>query len=420
MFGLADCNNFYASCERVFNPSLNGKPVVVLSNNDGCVIARSNEAKEIGIPMGAPVFKIKEIIEKNNVSVFSSNYTLYGDMSHRVMTCLQKFAPEVEIYSIDEAFLHFDGMQLFNLEEYATQITKTVKRNTGIPLSIGIAHTKTLAKVANHIAKKSKIKTGAFVIADEQQRIEALRNFEVEKIWGVGRQYAKFLKNAGINTALDFTECNRDWVKKNLTVMGLRMWEELRGMPCHDIEPIPENKKTICTSRSFGNMIEDVATIEQAVSTYAARCAAKLRRQKSAAKMLLVFLHTNRFRNDLPQYGKNIVIELPVSTNSTIELIKYAKIGLNAIFKKGYKYKKAGVIVSEIVPANYIQTNLFYNINHQKHNELMIAMDNINNAYGRDTVRLGAQGYSKRWKLRQEKLSNSFTTRFDEIITIKC
>lgn len=420
MFGLADCNNFYTSCERVFNPELNGKPVIVLSNNDGCVIARSNEAKELGIPMGAPVFKLKEIIEKNDIKVFSSNYTLYGDMSHRVMMCLQKFAPEVEIYSIDEAFLHFDGMQLFNIEQYAAQITKTVKRNTGIPLSIGIAPTKTLAKVANHIAKKSKTKSGAFVIETEQQRINALKDFEVDKIWGVGRQYSKFLKNSGINTAHDFTECNRDWVKKNLTVMGLRMWEELRGMPCHEIEPIPENKKTICTSRSFGNMLDDLTTLEEAVSTYAARCAAKLRRQKTAAGVMLVFLHTNRFRNDLPQYGKNIVIKLPVSTNSTIELIKFAKIGINEIFKKGYKYKKAGVIVSDIVPQNIVQSNLFYKINHQKHSELMIAFDNINNTYGRDTIRLGAQGYSKKWKLRQEKLSQSFTTRFDEIITIKC
>lgn len=420
MFGLADCNNFYASCERVFNPSLNGRPVVVLSNNDGCIIARSNEAKELGIPMGAPVFKIKDIIEKNNVAVFSSNYTLYGDMSHRVMTCLQKFAPEVEIYSIDEAFLHFDGMKLFDLHEYASNISKTVKRNTGIPLSIGIAHTKTLAKVANHIAKKSKSKSGAFVIADEQQRIDALKDFEVDKIWGVGRQYAKFLRNAGINTALDFTECNRDWVKKNLTVMGLRMWEELKGMPCHEIEPLPQNKKNICTSRSFGNMLENIEPIAEAVSTYAARCGAKLRRQKSAAGVILVFLHTNRFRHDLPQYGKNIVIELPVPTNSTIELIKYAKAGLKAIFKEGYKYKKAGVIVSDIIPQNAVQANLFYSIDHTKHNELMMALDNINNTYGRDTVRLGAQGYSKRWKLRQEKLSPSYTTDFDDIITIKC
>ncbi|NUM32044.1 MAG: Y-family DNA polymerase [Bacteroidetes bacterium] len=420
MFGLADCNNFYASCERVFRPELNGRPVVVLSNNDGCIIARSNEAKELGIPMGAPVFKIRDIIEKNNVVVFSSNYALYGDMSHRVMMCLQNFAPEVEVYSIDEAFLHFEGMQLIDLHEYAAKITHTVKRNTGIPLSIGIAHTKTLAKVANHLAKKSKVKSGAFIIADEQQRIEALKNFEIDKIWGVGRQYAKFLKNAGINTALDFTKCNRNWVKKNLTVMGLRMWEELNGMPCHEIEPVPENKKTICTSRSFGNMLENYQTVEEAVSTYAARCGAKLRKQKSTAGVMLVFLHTNRFREDLPQYCKNIVIELPVPTNSTIELVKYAKAGLKAIFKNGFKYKKAGIIVSELAPQTAVQTNLFYEVDHQKHNNLMLVLDKLNNTYGRDTVRLGAQGYSKRWTLRQEQLSPCYTTSFENIMTVKC
>jgi len=418
MIGLVDCNNFYASCERVFNPSLIGKPVVVLSNNDGCVISRSNEAKAIGIKMGVPAFEIKKEIEKHQIKVFSSNYTLYGDMSQRVMTSLNQFASEIEIYSIDEAFLDFRGFKYFNLNEHGKQIVKTITKNTGIPISIGIAPTKTLAKIANKIAKKNPANRGVFVLNNEQKILQVIKQFPVDDIWGVGKHYAEFLKKHNINTAFDFTQMPKAWVQKHLTVVGVRMWNELQGNPQIKLELVTPPKKTICTSRSFGNMLTAYAPIEEAVANHVARCAEKLRNQNSCAQVLMVFLHTNQHRKDLPQYAKNIVINLPVASNSTIELIHYAKKGLQLIFKEGYRYKKAGIIVSEIIPENTVQQNLFDHTDRNKQAVIMQALDKINSKFGRDKVRIAAQGFDRKWKLRQEQLSPCYTTRLSDILTI--
>jgi len=418
MIGLIDCNNFYVSCERVFNPSLLNLPVVVLSNNDGCVISRSNEAKALGIKMGEPAFKIKELIEKQNVKVFSSNYTLYGDMSHRVMSVISQFSHDIEIYSIDEAFILFDGFENYNFEEYANNIVKTVHKYTGIPISLGISSTKTLAKVASKFAKKNKEKN--FLILNDKAIIERLlKDFDVSDIWGIGRQYTKLLKKNGVNTALDFINQNRIWVKKNLKVVGERTWLELQGIACIEIEKHIQNKKQICTSRSFGEMLSDYELLSQAASTFAARCAYKLRKQNSLAVSFMVFIHTNHFRKDLPQYAKNIIVKLPIATNSSNILIKYTLAALKNIYLPNFKYKKAGVIITEITTENNLQGNLFEEPASEKLNQLMKSIDQINNKMGRDKVRIASQGYNRRWKLKQEKLSPCYSTRLDESIEIK-
>lgn len=419
MYGLADCNNFYASCERVFNPSLNGKPVVVLSNNDGCVIARSNEAKALGIKMGEPAFKIDALLNKNNVSVFSSNYALYGDMSQRVMNTLAPFSSDMEIYSIDEAFLDFSGMEYFNIDEYARNIRNTVKKNTGIPVSLGVAPTKTLAKVANHIGKKNPEHNGVYVIDSEEKRLESLKTFPVGDIWGIGRQYAKFLARYNIVTAYDFLIQPESWVRQNLSVVGVRIQKELSGIPCYELEYRIPAKKTICNARSFGKMQQNMDTLEEAVSNFASRCAYKLRKQHSLASILMVFIHTNFFRKDLKQYACNRVVHFPVPTSSTIELVHYATLALKSIYRPGYLYKKAGVIISGISADTSRQLALFDHTDRVKQSTLMAAVDEINTRYGRDKVRLAIQGNKKKWKLRQERLSPNYTTDWNDIITVK-
>lgn len=420
MFALIDCNNFYASCERVFQPKLRKQPIVILSNNDGCVIARSNEAKALGVPMGAPAFEFKELFEKNNIHVFSSNYALYGDMSNRVMNLLSNFSPDIEMYSIDEAFLKFKGFQEnFDLLSYGKQIKKTVTQGTGIPISVGFAPTKALAKVANKIAKKFPSQTESVHFIDsEEKRIKALKWLPVEDIWGIGRQHSKRLKNEGINTAYDFTLMNKFWVQKNLSIVGLRLQNELQGTPCLDLET-PADKKNIATTRSFDANYTDYELIKERVSTFAVACATKLRKQKSCCNALMVFIHTNRHRKDLPQYSRNIVLKLPYPTNSNIELAKFALQGLDKIFKKGFAYKKAGVIVMDFTPENTEQIMLFENSN-PKHKLLMNTIDKINDAIGTTKIKLGSQDIKKTWKMRQEKLTPHYTTKISEVIKINC
>ncbi len=418
MIGLVDCNNFYASCERLFRPELRGLPVLVLSNNDGCVIARSNETKALGIKMGVPAFEIKELIKQHNIFVFSSNYTLYGDMSNRVMTLLGEYAPEMEIYSIDEAFLFFYGFEYYDLTEYSKQIVKHVTKGTGIPISIGIAPTKTLAKMASKLAKKVPANKGVFVMDTEDKINTSLKEFPIEDVWGIGRQYAELLKKNNVNTALDFINKPKGWIQKNLTVVGLRMWNELHGEPQIEWELEPPPKKNICTSRSFGSMLTEYEPIAEALSNYAARCGEKLRKQNGCANAIMVFLHTNQFRKDLPQYAKNIVIKLPVASNSNMELIHYALQGLKRIYKKGYHYKKVGIIVSEIVPDNAVQQNLFYVGDRAKQNSIMETIDVLNSKMGRDKVRIASQGFNRIWKLKQEQLSPCYTTRMKDIFTV--
>ncbi len=418
MFGLIDCNNFYASCERVFQPSLNGKAIVVLSNNDGCVIARSAEAKALGIPMGEPAFKLKELIERNQVTVFSSNYVLYGDMSQRVMTTISEFVPEMEIYSIDEAFLYLNGFENNNLNDMGSKLIRTVKRNTGIPVSLGIAPTKTLAKVANKFAKKYKGYNGVCIIDTDEKREKALKLTKIGDVWGIGRQFTKKLEYYSINTAWDFTQRTKSWVRQNMGVVGERMWLELRGTPCIITES-PKAKKTICTSRSFGEKLTTIEPIKEAVANFAAGCAEKLRVQKSNAAVIIVFIHTNPFATNQPQYYNQAVIELPVSTNDSSELIHYAVRGLESIFREGYQYKKAGVIVSEISPQRPLQADMFDTRDRSKYNKVMEAMDKINASFGRQKVKIGTQGFDRKWKLKNEKLSPCYTTNLKDIFTVR-
>lgn len=419
MFALADCNNFFASCERVFNPALVGKPVVVLSNNDGCVIARSNEAKAIGIKMGVPAYQIKDLVVGYGVKVFSSNYALYGDMSNRVMQTLAQFSPQIEVYSIDEAFLELSGFELYDLYEYARKIRHVTTRNTGIPISVGVAPTKTLAKVANHFAKKYPNYGGFCIIDSEDKRIKALKLYDVGEVWGVGRQYVKLLFRYGVKTAYDFTQLPEEWVRSNMSVQGVRMQKELKGIPCiNTLQGIPA-KQSICTSRSFGQMQTGWGPISEAVATFAASCASKLRAQKSVAQIVTVFIHTNFFRKDFPQYSNAISLAMPVSTSSSIEIVQYAQLCLGRIYVAGNSYKKAGVIVSGISTDGSVQTALFDEVDRDKHQMAMSVLDSLNKKYGKGSVKLAAEGNGHGWKLRQEQLSPRYTTSWSDIIKIK-
>lgn len=417
MIGLVDCNNFYASCERVFRPDLNGKPVIVLSNNDGCVIARSNEAKALGLKMGVPAFQIQEMIRKHGISVFSTNFTLYGDLSARVMYCLSTFVRDIEVYSIDESFLDFSGMKYYDLLEYARNIVYTVRKNTGIPVSMGIAPTKTLAKVANKFAKKYPGYKSVCIIDTDPKRKKALQLTGIEDVWGIGRRLAVKLKLKGVESAFDFTRLPREWVRKNMTVVGERTWRELRGEPCIGLDQEPTPKKQICKSSSFGAMVNDFAPLSEAIATFAAVCAQKLRAQNGCAASLMVFIHTNNFRHDLPQYYKNCVITLSVPSNATPAVVHYAIEALKKIYNEGYAYKKAGVIITEIVPATAIQLNLFNDADYDKQKRLMTVLDKLNATYNRNKVYIASQGTEK-WKLHQEHLSRHYTTNWDDIITV--
>lgn len=418
MFALVDCNNFYASCERVFNPSLNGKPVVILSNNDGCVIARSNEAKALGIPMGAPAFQYEEIMERAGVAVFSSNFALYGDMSGRVMDVLASFCPKMEIYSVDEAFMDFTGFDLHDLERVGREMKERVQQWTGIPISVGFAPTKALAKVANRIAKKFAERTGGvYKIETEEQRVKALKWLKVEDVWGIGRRHAARLKEMNVATAYQFTQLSDRWVREMMTVVGLRLKLDLQGVRTLELDDASE-KKSIATTRTFDGNYSDVRLIKERVASFAVSCSEKLRRQHACCNSLMVFLHTNGFRPDQPQYSRNIVIKLPFATNSSIELVKFAVTGMEQIFRAGYAYKKAGVIVMDFTPEDNQQLNLFENRN-VKHIKLMQAVDKINQSMGQQKIRLAAQDTGRVWKMKQERLSPRYTTNINEIICAK-
>lgn len=417
MIALVDCNNFYASCERLFRPDLKDKPIVVLSNNDGCVIARSNEAKALGIPMGAPAHELINVIKEHDVHVFSSNYALYGDLSQRVMNVLARFAPEIEIYSIDEAFLNLDGVTT-PLDQLGREIRKTVQKLVGIPVSVGFAETKTLAKAANRIAKKFPQLNNVFIIETPEQREKVLRWLAVEDIWGIGRQYSKKMDYYSIKRAWDLTQKSDSFVRKHFTVVGLRTKNELEGKRCFSFDDQPAAKKTIATTRSFGTMLTELADIREAVINHAVSCATKLRRQKSSAAQIMVFITTNGFRTDLPQYSRSSVVTLPTPSNSSSIIAKYAAAVLESIFKPGYHYKKAGVIVMQIIPQNQVQLNLFDTIDIKKEHQLFEVIDRLNNSFGSGTVKLAAQGTGKKWKLKQEKISKKYTTNWDDLLEI--
>ncbi len=417
MFALVDCNNFYASCERVFRPGLTDKPVVVLSNNDGCVIARSNEAKALGIPMGAPAFKYEKLFRRHNVHVFSANFALYGDMSNRVMSIAGEFSPEMEIYSIDEAFLKFTGFENFDLQAAGTAMRKRIGKWTGIPISVGIAPTKALAKVANRIAKKFPERTGnVYLIDSEEKRVKALRWLPVEDVWGIGRQHSARLRSMNINTAFDFTRIDDKRVRRMMSVVGLRLKHDLQGIPTLGLDEV-QPRKSIATTRTFERNYTLLSELKERIATFAASCAEKLRSQGSCCNTLIVFVYGNRHRPDLPQYGRNIVVKLPFPTNSSIELVKFANRALEKIFREGYFYKKAGVITMDFTPEDNIQLNIFANSN-PHHIPLMKAVDRINGLLGQQKVKLAAQDLKRVWKMKQEKLSPRYTTNINEIITV--
>jgi DNA polymerase V len=415
MLALADCNNFYASCERVFQPHLEGKPIVVLSNNDGCVIARSNESKALGIKMGVPVFQVKTIIEQHNIQVFSSNFTLYGDLSKRVMSSMRQEVKAMEVYSIDEAFMDFSGEG--SPLEKGIALKKKVQQHVGIPISIGIAPTKTLCKVAGLIAKKHT-KTGVFVLQDKALIERALKWLPVAELWGVGRRHARMLDSVGIKTAYDLCRADDSWIRRRLSVVGLRMVKELRGIPCFPLEESASRKKNICTSRSFGKAVKQMEDLKEALSTYASTCAYKLRKQKSCASRISIFIHTNPFKPTDKQYKGFTSFVLDTPTNDSIELVRLALEGLEKIYRSDCTYKKAGVIVSDISPQQQQQLSLFDTLDRKKHQSIMTALDNINDKIGKDRVRLAVQGNGRQWKMKQEQLSPCYSTRIEDALKV--
>ncbi|MCF8367661.1 MAG: Y-family DNA polymerase [Bacteroidales bacterium] len=417
IFALVDCNNFYVSCERIFDPSIQKKPVIVLSNNDGCVIARSDETKKLGIKMGVPAFEVRSIIKKNEVKVFSTNYALYGDISERVMSLLSKITPEIEIYSIDEAFLDFSHISNSKLEDKGKEVVKMVQKNTGIPVSVGIAPTKTLAKAANYLAKTHHSKEGNYCLLNEVERELQLQSVPINEVWGVGEKYNQYFKRTGIFTAFDLMNADENRIRDNLGIMGQRIVLELRGKTCYPLNDNPDLKKEICTSRSFGFPLKTLSELEEATATYVSLAALKLRKQKSLANSLLVFIMTNKYASG-PRYVNYRIVKLPSPTNQTQELIHFAQIALKSLFRKGYLYKKSGVIISDIVPSANYQSKLWEPSSRNKNNLVIAAMDAINNKVGIDAVKFAIQGLSSSWKMRQNNLSPHYTTNWKEILEV--
>jgi DNA polymerase V len=431
MYGIIDCDNCYVSCERVFRPDLNGKPVVVLSNNDGCIVARSNEAKKLGIKAGLPYFKLQEQFPNNKIAVFSSNYELYGELTGRVVEIIKQEAPQYFRYSIDECFVYLDGMEHIDLKQWGENLHKRIKKSVGVPVSIGLAPTKTLAKMASHFAKKYTGYRHCSLIDTDEKRIKALKLYPVEDVWGIGRRYAAKLESLGIHTAYEFASMSKEALNATFNnVVIYRTWAELNGIDCVPNEAMAK-KKSICTSRSFNGMIADLDTLKIHVSNYAARCAEKLRQQNTVASIVGVFLNTNYFRDDLPQYWQFKEVNLPTPSNSSVTIVHAANEILTDIYKSGYQYKKAGVIVMGIAATSPIQLNLF-DINAERFEKLKsldAVIDRINKVNGTETVILAAQQYrQKNEQGKAEVFANSIkhdfrsknpTTRWSDIIRLK-
>lgn len=419
MFALVDCNNFYASCERVFNPNLEGKPVAILSNNDSCVISRSDEAKALNLPMGAPMFKWKNFCREHKIHVLSSNYALYGDMSSRVMNILKQFTGDIEIYSIDESFLQFKGFENYNFNNYGNQIRLRILKWTGIPTCVGIAPTKALCKVANKIARKFPKQTnGVYVIDSEEKRIKALKWIKIDAVWGIGLRLSKRLKAKNCNTAFDFTQLPDAWVKNNFSVVESRLKRDLEGIPTLKLEEYDAIKKTIATTRSFKNTYLDIDNIKERVSTFASHCAKKLRKQGSCCHVIIVSLFSDKHKISLEQHRASITISLSCPTNSSLILSSCAVNAVTSIFKQGIKYKRAGVVVTGLVPEDNFQLNLF-NAENPKHQPLMQSIDYLNTKFKGNTIKLANQDLKRTWKMRQERLSPKYTTNIKDIIIVK-
>jgi DNA polymerase V len=421
MFALADCNNFFASCERVFRPDLEGKPVIVLSNNDGCAVARSNEAKALGIQMGAPFFKIRDIVEKHHVAVFSSNFPLYGDMSRRVQEVLRDFAPAVEQYSIDESFLDLRGTRIDDYAAYAREISRSCRRMTGIPVSVGIAPTKTLAKIAAKLCKQYPKLQGGCYMHRPQDIEKVLRRFPVQDVWGIGRRSVKKLALMGVATAWDFVQLKEYDVRKQFALPGWRTWKELQGVPCVEFEDYIEPKQSICVSRSFAQEIQDVGELCGQVATFAESAVTKLRRQGSLALEMVAFAMTNRFHEDDPQTLASQLVVFPDGTDDHSTVIAAAADAVRTFFNPRYGYKKAGVVFTRIVPRDGHPRSLFRDADADQRSErLSQALDAINATYGRGSVLFGIQG-DGRTRSAREQQSPHYTTRWSEIpkVTVK-
>ena len=431
MYGIIDCDNCYVSCERVFRPDLKDKPVVVLSNNDGCVVARSNEAKKMGIKAGTPYFQLAEQFPNQKIVVFSSNYELYGELTSRVVSIIRKEAPAYFRYSIDECFVYLDGMEHLDLKAWGEELHKKIKRNVGMPVSIGLAPNKTLAKMASHFAKKYQGYRHCCMIDSDEKRIKALKLYPIDEVWGIGRRYAARLEALGVKTAYDFAEHNQSWVRATFNNIVIeRTWRELNGEDCVPNEEMAK-KKSICTSRSFNGMITDLDGLRTHVSNYAARCAEKLRQQGTVASIVGVFLNTNAFREDLPQYWNFQEMRLITPSSSTITIVKAANEVLQKLYRQGYHYKKAGVIVMGIGPNSPIQQDLFDTNAEQfeKMKRLDAVIDRINKVNGTETIVLGSQQYTQKDgkgkanvfanAIKHDFKSKNPTTRWSDIIQLK-
>ena len=408
---LIDCNSFYVSCERLFNPKINNKPVVVLSNNDGCVISRSTEAKKIGIKMGEPYFKVRELVAKNNVHIFSSNYALYGDISRRVMKTLKSFSENIEIYSIDEAFIDLSHIEEKEVENYGKEIRERILKWTGIPSSVGISNTKTLSKIANHMAKKNK--TGVTYLKENID--ESLKNFKISDIWGVGKQLSKLYIKNGIDTAYKLKNISSSWVKKSTSVLGAKTVMELRGVTCINLETQETKRKSCCVSRSFGKKIESLNKLQESIVTHCLNAAEKIRNEEQVTKSLTVFIRTSPFDKYRKYYSNSITIDLPIATSNSLEIIKIAISGLKKIYKYGYFYQKAGIVLSKLTGSSENELNLLAPIMENKSKTLMKAIDFANAKYGRNAVSIAQAGINNSWKMRREHSSKIDTASFDSL-----
>lgn len=410
---LIDCNNFYVACERTFDPSLQNKPVAVLSNNDGCIVARSNEVKDLGIPMGIPVFQARDDLLYNNVQLFSSNYALYGDMSHRVASVLRQFTPRIETYSIDESFLTFPNCSTNTA--YGQAILERVKQWTGIPVSVGIANTKSLAKIANKIAKRGRM--GVLDLNHHPRKDTILDGVPVSDVWGIGKRYAEKLRSIGIETAYQLSRADDKWIKKHLTITGLRIVWELRGIPCMPLEYTPPARKAIGRSRSFGRTVKDPKQLKQALAMHVVSASQVLRKQGSVAGCMGVSIETNPFVE--PYHGKTITVKFETPTASTPNMIRAAHKALARMFKTGEQYTRAGVMLTDLCSKDAIQTSLFWDPNTERNKAVLDIVDELMSRYGRKKIRWASEGVKRAWAMRRSHLSPRFTTHWQEIPVAK-
>ncbi|MCA9389775.1 Y-family DNA polymerase [candidate division WWE3 bacterium] len=419
MIAVIDCNNFFVSCERVFRPELQDKPVAVLSNNDGCFVARSNEVKQLGIPMGAAAFEYQTQIKQHNIQLFSANFTLYGDISHRVMTTIREHAPETEVYSIDEAFIELSDINKQTRIKFAEKLRADILQWVGIPVSIGIAPTKTLAKAANERAKKDLTLNGVLDISDEEEIQQLLREISIRDVWGIGRNLNEFLHRYGIYSALDLKNANDRLLKQQQSIVLQRTVLELKGIACIPIAPHQPEQKTIITSRTFGTPVENKLVLQKAVAAYCSRAAEKLRKQRLRARSLSLFIRTSRFQKDDTYYYKSLTVDFPEPTSYTPVITHHAMKMIDEAYLHGYRYKQAGITLHNLMPRDHVQQNLFSHEDHDRHDQVMQAVDKINHRWGTDSVHTAISGTNQLWSTKQSQRSPSYTTRWDQLPQVR-